>query len=107
MKDIDLLAAHLVGDYIFQTDEEAKKKFTERKHLEKHVFKYTLAFVPFLFFSNASGQSKASFLALLALTHYITDSRRWSSGEDWPSRPILVDQALHAVQLAILRRILG
>lgn len=30
MRDFDLLAAHMVGDYVLQTNEEAVKKFTER-----------------------------------------------------------------------------
>jgi hypothetical protein len=38
--------------------------------------------------------------------HYALDSRRWCSGEKWPPRPIIVDQALHLVTLAMMVRLL-
>lgn len=105
---LDILAAHLVGDYILQTNEEAINKTSSNKHLATHVLKYALAFVPV---SLASGRSvscrrKLAFLVILAVLHAGTDFRRWASGEEWSPKPILVDQAMHAVQLAILSRIL-
>ncbi len=106
MKDIDLIASHLVGDYVLQTNEEAVKKFTEKNYLIRHVLKYTLAFIPGVIWNNSRRTRKICFLALLALSHYLTDRKRWASGAEWPPKPILVDQTIHAVQLALLRRIL-
>ncbi len=106
MKDFDLLAAHMVGDYILQTNEEAMKKTMDVSKLLDHCFKYTLAFLPFVVTTNTSHHRKVAFLYAVFVTHILTDQKRWASGEEWPPKPILVDQALHAVQLAILRRIL-
>jgi hypothetical protein len=106
MKSLDLIASHLVGDYVLQTNEEAVKKFTERDKLTSHVLKYTLAFVPCVLGSKVGRKRKVSFLALLALSHYLTDRKRWASGSEWPPKPILVDQTIHAVTLSILGRLL-
>ncbi len=106
MRDLDLIASHLVGDYVLQTNEEAVKKFTDRDKLLWHCFKYILAFLPFLFQTKDRLGRKIWFLALLFICHVATDYRRWASGEEWPPKPILVDQTIHAVQLALLRRIL-
>lgn len=103
---MDLLAAHMLGDYILQTNEEAINKFYDIEYLQSHVIKYMLAFVPVTLLSKRKVSDKICFLLLLYATHLITDSRRWASGEEWAPKPILVDQALHAIQLAILGRIL-
>lgn len=104
VKDFDLLAAHMVGDYILQTNKEAIFKTKDLKILHDHCIKYTASFVPFLLLGR--DKNKLAFLCLVYLTHFLTDSRRWASGEDWPPKPILVDQAIHAVTLAVLRRLL-
>ncbi len=106
MKDFDLLAAHMVGDYILQTNDEAVNKFYDVNKLMDHCFKYTMAFLPFVLVTDSSIERKVAFLMSVYVTHILTDSRRWASGEEWPPKPILVDQAIHAVTLALLRRIL-
>lgn len=107
MRSIDLVAAHLVGDYVLQTNEQAVRKFEDSGVRAAHVTSYAACFLPVLLVSRAPVGSKLLFLVLLWLAHYATDSRRWASGEEWPPKPILVDQAIHAVQLAVLGRLLG
>ncbi len=106
MKSIDLLAAHMIGDYILQTNEEAVNKFTDFNQLFSHCIKYTMAFIPFLIVDKSSMDRKMLFGYLMLATHLLTDRRRWASGEEWPPKPILVDQAIHAATLALLNRIL-
>lgn len=106
MSALDALAAHMVGDYILQTNDEAVNKTTNKKALLTHVAKYTLAHVPVAVASDASYTRKGLYLAGTFITHAIIDHRRWVSGDDWPPKPILVDQSLHAVQLAVLERLL-
>ncbi len=106
MRDIDLIAAHLVGDYILQTNDEAVNKTKDFNKLLYHCVKYAFAFTPFLFATRKKNKHKDLFFILNFLSHMIIDHRRWASGEEWGPKPILVDQALHAVTLAILRRIL-
>ena len=100
--EIALLAAHMIGDYWAQTDTMAARKFTSWQWRTFHVICYTLCFVPFLALWHADLKSSALFLAALFVTHWLTDCRRWASGEKWPPKPILVDQAIHAATLAVL-----
>lgn len=106
VSSLDILAGHMIGDYVFQTNEEAISKTSDKKALLSHVTKYTLAFIPVTLVSKANWYRKSIFIALLFGSHLLTDSRRWASGEKWKPKPILVDQALHAVQLTILKRLL-
>lgn len=106
MKEFDILAAHMVGDYILQTNEEAVGKTTSPSLLAKHVAKYCIPHaVVGLVHGRSIGRSIAYTLSV-GITHAFIDHRRWASGEEWPPKPILVDQAIHAVQLSIIGRIL-
>lgn len=107
MRGLDLLAAHLVGDYILQSDHMAVNKLTDARVRAEHVTAYH---VPFLVAGIATGVNTkrlAAFLALSWAAHFVTDSRRWLPNDEWPPGTILNDQALHAVQLTILNRVVG
>jgi len=106
MKGLDILAAHMVGDYILQTNEEAVGKTDSLVLLAKHVGKYTLAHAVVGVVHGRSLRRGIVYTLSVGAVHAITDSRRWASGREWPPKPILVDQALHAVQLAALGRLL-
>ncbi len=117
-----LLAAHMVGDFIAQTGWMASNKFvTKRRYFDAagifretstywfsawartvHVLCYTACFVPVMLATSLEWRHQAGFLLLLFALHWITDCRRWASGEQWPPKPILVDQTLHLVQIAVL-----
>lgn len=103
---LDLLACHMVGDYITQTSHMAAHKLTDAKIRAKHVTVYTAGFLLPVLPLSVSRRKKAAFLAAVWITHFITDSRRWASGEEWPPKPILVDQSIHLATLAVLRRLL-
>lgn len=104
---MDLLAAHLFGDYVFQTDEMARLKLSDPLVRARHVTRYAACFLPTTLLAPVSVRRKVAFLALLWLSHYVTDSRRWLPNEDWVPGTIINDQALHALQLAVLRRLLA
>ncbi len=108
-RSLDLLAAHLFGDYVFQTDEMARLKLSDPEVRASHVTRYVLCFVPVILarFPSAGLGRSAAFLVSLWVSHYVTDSRRWLPNPDWPPGTIVNDQALHALQLAILARLLG
>lgn len=99
------IAAHMVGDYIAQTGWMAANKMKRADALLIHVLCYTACFAGPAFFYAASWQAATVGLAALAVMHGITDCRRWASGAQWPPKPILVDQAMHAVQIAIVAEI--
>ncbi len=103
---LDLLAAHMIGDYILQTDEMAKKKLEDSTVRAHHVTRYCLPFVAVGLTSKASLVRVAAFVAFVWITHFVTDSKRWLPNEDWAPGTIINDQALHLAQLAILGRIL-
>src|SRR5665213_101761 len=97
-----LLAAHMLGDYITQNDWMAKYKLTNWRVRAVHVSVYCLGFVPVLFCTSLPHRQYLLFLAILWITHFIIDSRRWASGKGWPPKPILVDQTIHVITLAIM-----
>lgn len=103
MDPLTLLAAHMVGDYVLQTDQQARTKLADWRPRAVHVSTYTLAFLPAVW--GRPWDVVLTFLALVWVTHFITDSRRWASGKEWAPKPILVDQAIHLATLAVLARV--
>lgn len=103
---IELIAAHAAGDFIFQTQWMAANKLKDARARAVHVAAYTACFLPSLLASGLGGQSILLAMALIAIPHFILDSRRWASPDPWPPRPILVDQSLHLIHLALLSRML-
>lgn len=103
---LSLAACHMLGDFVFQTDWMAARKLTNWKVRAIHVLVYSATFLPVLLFYYNAWAALLFFLALI-LTHFVLDSRRWVSGEKWPPKPIIVDQTLHLVVLAILSSAFG
>lgn len=97
MSGLDILAAHMIGDYILQTNWIAARKLEDWRVRTLHVTLYCLPFFVL------TGDWR--FLVGVWLTHFITDSRRWASGKHWAPKPILVDQTIHIASLAILVRL--
>ena len=106
MNSLDLIAAHMVGDYITQTPYMAANKLADPRTRAWHVSTYTAGFILLVLLSSAPLWRKVLFLSLVWATHFITDSRRWASGEQWPPKPILVDQSIHLATLALLSRLI-
>jgi len=106
MMQLRLLASHMVGDYVFQTNEQAIRKTEDVGQLLAHVATYTAAFIPTTLSSSASGRRRLLFLVSTFCVHLAIDHRRWASGAEWGPKPIMVDQSLHAIQLAILGELL-
>jgi hypothetical protein len=106
MRSIDLVACHLIGDYVLQTDEMAKKKLADVRVRAVHVAWYHVPFLAVGIITKANPARLAAFLALSAAAHFATDSKRWLPNDEWPPGTIINDQALHAAQLAVLGRIL-
>lgn len=106
MLGLDLIAAHMLGDYILQTDEMAKAKLTDWRVRLWHVITYSWAFVLVGMWHTRDLRQSLLFALAVAVTHFITDSKRWASGEKWPPKPILVDQTIHLITLAVLGRLL-
>lgn len=104
MISIDFIAAHMLGDYIVQSlfPGMATQKLTNHKVRAVHVTTYVMGFVPFLYLLQLPLPNCVCFCVLNWASHFITDSRRWASGDDWPPLPIMVDQSIHAVTLALL-----
>lgn len=107
MRSLDLLAAHLCGDYVLQTDEQATQKLHSASVRAAHVTTYHAPFLVAGLVTRVNTKRLATFLALSWVTHFVTDSRRWVSGEEWPPKPILVDQAIHIATLTVLNRVVG
>jgi hypothetical protein len=116
-----LLAGHLLGDWVAQTDWQATNKTRSWAALAAHVASYhlimaLLLLIPVLRNGWPTGKALAA-LTVSALTHGVIDRR-------WPVRALLrvagspgfatvewgviaVDQALHLFILAMLALLLG
>jgi hypothetical protein len=115
---IVLAVSHLAGDFLLQTEWQATNKFgglqrgrrESRRALFRHVFTYTLAFVPALIWiSDSIGWGALWVAALIAIPHLIQDDgalllayiRRVKHAFAGPGDLvfILVDQSLHLIVL--------
>lgn len=103
MSSLLLLAGHMLGDYILQTDHMAAFKLKSARVRALHVSVYCLGFLLLVPLAGLTDPGRlALFLVLLWATHFATDCRRWASADKWPPKPILVDQSIHIVTLALL-----
>ncbi|HVV58539.1 MAG TPA: DUF3307 domain-containing protein [Gaiellaceae bacterium] len=111
------LGSHLAGDFLFQTDWQARRKHAglgrdsvARRALGTHVLTYLVAFVPALvWLASGLGAWKAvGVAALVAVPHLAVDDRRvvelWvrrvkRAPELAPEVQIAVDQSFHVLCL--------
>jgi hypothetical protein len=114
------VVSHLVGDYVLQTDWQARHKRrglsgdpVRLRALVSHVSVYTLAFVPALIWlSDDLGAGVVWVAALIFIPHLIQDDGRLVSwflynvkGADDESAPLIftpVDQSIHVLALFAL-----
>ena len=116
--------AHMVGDYLLQTDWQARHKSrglgrdpVARRALFAHVATYTLAFVPALIWIGDELSVGWALLAgaLVALPHLVIDDgrivglylARVKHAEMDPRIASPVDQAFHALSLCIVALLIG
>ena len=111
------VVSHLVGDYLFQTDWQARNKTfglgsdpVARRALLSHVLMYTLAFVPAVVWIAANTTTLAiGLVAVIFIPHLVQDDARaliaWNRlvkrGSLAPGDPVYmaVDQSFHVVIL--------
>ncbi len=119
------LVAHMVGDYLLQTDWQARHKAgglggdrAALKALTAHVTTYTLAFVPAcVWIAGERGVGWAILAgALVALPHLVIDDGRVVrlylrevKGADTfdPGLAGAVDQAFHIVSMCVVALLVG
>jgi hypothetical protein len=111
------VVSHLVGDYLLQTDWQARNKRgglgpdpVARRALLSHIATYTLAFVPALIWlAGEIGAWAVAIGALIAVPHLIQDDGRLlaaylvhvkhADGRANPSVAAAADQAFHFLAL--------
>lgn len=117
------VVCHLVGDFLLQTDFQARHKHgglgrdpVSRRALLSHVGAYTLVFVPAIAWvvltADLSIGEGVLLLALVALPHLVQDDGRvvrwWmldvkrTEPAAQPGVTVMVDQTLHIVALFLL-----
>jgi hypothetical protein len=112
-----LVVSHLVGDFGFQTDWQARHKRgglgrngVARRALAAHVLTYTLAFVPaFVWLWSEVDALVLALAAVLAATHALQDDGRLldaymrivkrADPERHPTVTVAVDQTMHVLVL--------
>jgi hypothetical protein len=112
------LVCHLVGDFLFQTDWQARHKDhglagdpVRRRALVTHVATYMLAFLPALVWIGLETELWRAVVigVVIAIPHLIQDDRRlldlWMRkvkgphSVDSPGLAVAVDQSFHALAL--------
>jgi hypothetical protein len=84
----------------------AANKLTDWRVRAAHVLVYAATFaVAGAFYADTLWQWALAVM-FVGAAHFATDSKRWRTSNPWPAMPILQDQSLHAVQLAIAAVIL-
>lgn len=101
------LAAHMVGDFITQNQWMSDRKLSNWRVRWLHVSIYTLGFVPIPLMVGLPIRQAVAFILLIFITHFLTDSRRWASGDKWPLKPLMVDQSIHIATLALIASAFG
>jgi hypothetical protein len=119
------LVAHMVGDYLLQTDWQARNKHgglggnrVARRALAAHVATYTLAFVPAAIWigSELGAWWGALAAALVAVPHLVVDdgrivgmylSRVKGAATFDPGLASSVDQAFHGLSLCLVALLVG
>jgi hypothetical protein len=119
------VACHLAGDYLLQTDWQAKNKRgglgrnpVARRALVSHVTTYTLAFVPaFIWMAEDLGWAVLGIAALVAIPHLVQDDGRLLTvymeaikGGEVPGNlgvAAAVDQSFHFVTLFLIALLAG
>jgi len=113
-----LVVAHLVGDFLLQTDWQARYKEgglgpdpVRRRALRNHILTYTASFLPALIWiASEASLAKAILVGILiAVPHWIQDDGRllnvWiavvkgANGAASPGLRVAVDQSFHVVFL--------
>jgi Protein of unknown function (DUF3307) len=114
------VVSHLVGDFLLQTDWQARHKFgglgpnhESRRALLAHTLTYTLAFVPALIWMATDiGAWAIGVAALVAVPHMVQDDGRLLdlyvrrvkglAGEAPSGLRLAVDQSSHMIMLFLL-----
>lgn len=103
---LQILAAHMLGDFVLQTDHQAMNKFTSWRARAAHVTTYCVPFLIIALLHGATPLRMAAFMALLWSSHFVIDMRRWK-GPDAPLwLQIAADQTFHVVTLAFIVAVL-
>jgi hypothetical protein len=69
----DQIVAHLVGDYLLQSDWMANKKRTESLAAIAHAATYTLCFLPWLVWEDRSPSSVFLATYTIFYSHFLID----------------------------------
>jgi hypothetical protein len=100
MSSLEAITLHMISDFVLQSNWIAKNKLTDWRVRLVHVGIHGVCFTVWLVWL---GQPWLWFVGWLMLSHFIIDSRRWCD-DQWPPRPLFVDQTLHLIVLALLLR---
>ena len=102
--DISLLfIAHFIGDFILQTDEQAKGKSSDNAILVQHVATYIVPFTILALFLPLTME----FIVINAVLHFVTDyissrmtKKLWAQGKVHEFFVVIgADQLIHALTI--------
>lgn len=114
-----LLVSHLVGDFLFQSDGMARHKTSSWPWMMRHLALYTaivaLVLIAYALVHRLPGWVMAAAILFIFGTHLALDRRQltvwWMRhigiAPDHPWLPIVVDQVLHVLTLAIVAQMLS
>lgn len=95
----------MLGDFILQGAWMSANKLKSHAVRTIHVGVYMIPFGLFCYirqmYFGLSDARCLGFMVTLFVLHWLTDSKRFCTGNPWPAKPIMVDQTLHVLQLAV------
>jgi len=105
MSSLVILAGHLAGDFLLQTDRMAAEKFDDHKIRLVHSAVHGVMLSAAVYLAaDATLVTALTFGWAGMLVHDLIDMRRWAEPKDgFEAYPIWVDQSLHIISLAVLQ----
>lgn len=100
---LELIALHMLGDFILQNERMAQNKLKSVAVRFVHVNLYAFPFL--IWAAYFYGLNGVWFYLSVWATHFAVDSHRFAANHPYPPKPILIDQSLHIISLAVLARL--
>lgn len=99
MESLVIIALHLLGDFVLQTDFMAQYKRKVVTVRIAHVNVYTIPFI--LWATYRYGWNGSLFCLSVWITHFAIDSYVFAENHPWPPKSFVIDQSLHILSLAV------
>lgn len=104
-----ILVIHYLGDFILQSDKQAKNKYKGELDMFSHVSTYSFVWLLFTYFMFNDIEKSFQFAIMTFVAHFLTDlftsnlTKYYADKKDYHNMFVVIgfDQILHYIQLYI------